>query len=96
MAMVLLICAGLMIESFSMLRGLDPGFRPDHVLTLRAVLPRSTYREFPKRAAFVDGVLERVRALPGVKSVGIHQRAAAGVERRNQRILARRTHAGAR
>ena len=70
-AMVLLICAGLMIESFSMLRGLDPGFRPDHVLTLRAVLPRSTYAEFSKRVAFVDSVLERVRALPGVKSAGI-------------------------
>jgi putative ABC transport system permease protein len=70
-AMVLLICAGLMIKSFSVLRGLDPGFRPDHVLTLRAVLPRSTYAEFPKRVAFVESVLERVRALPGVKSAGI-------------------------
>lgn len=69
-AMVLLIAAGLMIESFAHLRGLDPGFRADGILTVRTNLPRDRYKEPARRTAYVDQVLERVRGLPGVESAG--------------------------
>jgi len=70
LALVLLIGAGLMIKTLIRLQGLDPGFRPDHVLTVRTAMPRQKYGELPKRAAFYQQVLERVQALPGVVAAG--------------------------
>ncbi|MEP7274558.1 MAG: ABC transporter permease, partial [Acidobacteriota bacterium] len=70
LALVLLVGAGLLIQTFLRLRALDIGINPENVLTLRTQLPRSKYAELPKRAAFYERVLERVRALPGVVSSG--------------------------
>ncbi|MEP7343281.1 MAG: ABC transporter permease [Acidobacteriota bacterium] len=70
LALVLLVGAGLLIQTFLKLRALDIGVNPENVLTLRTQLPRSKYGELPKRAAFYQQVLERVRALPGVTAAG--------------------------
>jgi putative ABC transport system permease protein len=70
LSLILLVGAGLLLESFARLRVLDPGFRADHVLTVRLDVPRSRYGDFAKRSEFFDGVLERVRGLPGVKTAG--------------------------
>ena len=70
LSLMLLVGSGLLLESFSRLRGLDPGFRSDHVLTVRLEVPRTRYGEFAKRSEFFAQVLERVRALPGVKVAG--------------------------
>jgi putative ABC transport system permease protein len=70
LALVLLVGAGLLIQTFLRLRALDIGVNPENVLTLRTSLPRSKYSELPKRAAFYEQVLERVRALPGVVAAG--------------------------
>jgi putative ABC transport system permease protein len=70
LALVLLVGAGLLIQTFLRLRALDIGVNPENVLTLRTTLPRNRYGELPKRAAFYQQVLERVRALPGVVSAG--------------------------
>jgi len=43
LAMVLLVGAGLLVRSFQQLRAVDPGFRPAHVLTLRAAMPQGRY-----------------------------------------------------
>ncbi|HWZ33777.1 MAG TPA: ABC transporter permease [Bryobacteraceae bacterium] len=67
-ALVLLIGAGLMIQTLARLRAVDVGFRSDHLLTVRTILPQVKYQETPKRLAFFDRVLEGVRALPGVES----------------------------
>jgi putative ABC transport system permease protein len=69
-AVVLLVGAGLMLKSFERLQRSDPGFRRDGVLTLRMVLPRARYQEGRLKVAFVDTLLERVRALPEVISAG--------------------------
>ena len=69
LSLILLVGSGLLIESFGHLRGLDPGFRADHVLTLR-LYDALKYHDFTKRSAFFDRVLERVAALPGVKVAG--------------------------
>ncbi|MGH9702867.1 MAG: ABC transporter permease, partial [Candidatus Acidiferrales bacterium] len=68
LALVLLAGAGLMIESFANLHGVDPGFRADHVLAMRTPLPVPRYAELSKRNAFYDRVLERVSRIPGVTS----------------------------
>jgi putative ABC transport system permease protein len=60
----------LLIQTFFRLRALDIGVNPENVLTLRTALPRDKYNELPKRDAFYQQVLERVRALPGVVSAG--------------------------
>jgi putative ABC transport system permease protein len=70
LAMVLLVGAGLLIQSFRRLQNIDPGFDPTGVLTMRLYLPESKYREAGKAGIFVNQMLERVAALPGVKAVG--------------------------
>jgi putative ABC transport system permease protein len=70
LSLMLLVGSGLLIESFSRLRGLDPGFRADHVLTARLEVPRTKYGDFAKRSEFFERVLGRVRALPGVEVAG--------------------------
>lgn len=68
---ILLIGAGLLINSFMHLRNLDPGFRVDHLLTLNIDLSETKYPDNPKRTAFFDEVVRRVQALPGVRSVAV-------------------------
>jgi predicted permease len=68
---VLLIGAGLLINSFFHLRKLDPGFRPDHLLTMKLDLSEVKYSDRERRAAFFDEVIHRVRALPGVQSAAV-------------------------
>lgn len=69
-ALVLLVGAGLLIQTLSRLRAVDLGFQPDNVLTMRTPLPRLKYDTGAKRVQFYEGVLARVRALPGVDSAG--------------------------
>jgi putative ABC transport system permease protein len=68
---VLLIGAGLLINSFIHLRNLDPGFRADHLLTAKIDLPEVKYPDQEHRTPFLDEVLRRVSALPGVQSAAI-------------------------
>jgi putative ABC transport system permease protein len=70
LSLVLLVGSGLMIESFANLRGLNPGFRADHVLTMRLEVPDTKYGNFARRTQFFQNVLERVRAIPGVQAAG--------------------------
>ena len=70
LAVVLLVSAILLIRSFANLRGVDPGFRSEGMLTLRLVLPNSKYPDGFKRAAFFDRVVASLRSLPGIKGVG--------------------------
>ena len=70
LSLVLLTAAGLMIRSFLHLVRADLGFRPDHVLSLRVLLPENKYKTDAQKVAFSDGVLERVQSLPGVEAAG--------------------------
>jgi putative ABC transport system permease protein len=73
LAMMLLAAAGLLIRSFILLQRVDPGFDSSHLAVVRLSLPDSRYPELPERTQFVNSVLERLHALPGVRTV-----AAAG------------------
>jgi predicted permease len=69
-ALTLLICGGLIMQSFQRLQHVPLGFRPDNLLTLKMVLPVSKYSKYRQRVAFADEVLERTRNLPGVVAAG--------------------------
>ena len=66
-SLVLLVGAGLLINSFARLQDVPPGFAADHLLTMRVAPPQSTYTTFEKGDAFYTGLFERLRAMPGVR-----------------------------
>jgi putative ABC transport system permease protein len=70
LAVVLLTGAGLMVRTLWSLYGIDLGFQPDRVLTLRLALPASTYDTPEKSVAFWEQLIARVRAVPGVERAG--------------------------
>ena len=70
LALVLLISAGLLLEAFRKVLHVDPGFRPENVITFGINLPDVKYKEDTQRVAFFESLLDRLRAVPGVKSVG--------------------------
>jgi putative ABC transport system permease protein len=71
LSLTLLIGAGLMINSFTRLLQVDPGFDPRGVMTMQIALPQSKYSEIRQRAHFFEQALESVRRLPGVQSAGM-------------------------
>jgi len=70
LALVLLVGAGLLVRSMARALSVDPGFNPDHLLTMRVDLPEKTY-DGTRRRAFHDECLARVSALPGIRSAAI-------------------------
>jgi len=67
---VLLVGAGLMARTFVEVLRVNPGFRADGLLAFEMDLPGSRYPDDAKRIQLVRGVEEKLRALPGVESVG--------------------------
>jgi putative ABC transport system permease protein len=68
LALVLLICAGLLIQSFARLGRVQPGLRAERLLTARLQLPDVAYPKNENVIAFYNQFLPRVRAIPGVES----------------------------
>jgi predicted permease len=67
-ALVLLVGSALLIRSFAKVVSVDPGFDPAGVVTAELAVPLDRYKEPAQAARFYAGLLERVRALPGVTS----------------------------
>ena len=70
LSLVLLIGAGLLIQTLFQIFGQYSVLEPEKVLTMRTVLPREKYKEPAQRNNFYRQVLERVEHLPGVVSAG--------------------------
>ncbi|MEW6735011.1 MAG: ABC transporter permease [Acidobacteriota bacterium] len=70
-AVVLLIGAGLMIKSFLTLQQVDPGLNSQGVLTIELSLTSSKYQNDLKVTDFYDQLINRIKVLPGVQSVGM-------------------------
>ena len=68
LAVTLLICGGLLLQTFQHLWKTDLGIRTERLLTFETPLLR--YQEFDRRVAFVNAELEKVRAIPGVTNAG--------------------------
>lgn len=70
-SLVLLIGAGLLINSFLRLRNVDPGFNPDNLLTMKIVLPDLKYERMAQRSAFYSELTQRLQSIPGVRSAAV-------------------------
>jgi putative ABC transport system permease protein len=71
LAMVLLTGAGLLMRSFLRLENVAPGFQPQNLLTMRIGLPGARYSQPVRRTALFDQVLDRIGAIPGVRSAAL-------------------------
>ena len=71
LAVVLVVCSGLMIRTYQQLNSVDPGFDdPASVLTLRVSLPLAEYDDYRMVAGFHQQLVNRLKAVPGVSAVG--------------------------
>jgi len=68
LAVVLLTCGGLLLQTFAHLRSVDLGIRSEKLLTFE--LPLFRHKDFDKRVAYIDAQLAQVRATPGVVNAG--------------------------
>ncbi len=71
LALVLLSGAGLMMKSLVQMNDIDPGVRTQNVLTMDLSLPEVKYPDASGITLFFRDALERIEALPGVRSAGI-------------------------
>jgi putative ABC transport system permease protein len=71
LSLMLLIGAGLMINSFVRLQNVNPGFNPENLLTMHISLPFVKYNDGNKTIAFYQQLLAKVESLPGVGSAGL-------------------------
>ncbi len=72
LASMLLIGAGLAMKSFVNLQHVNPGIRPDHVLTFRMRLPTDNlYKDDREQAAFYRRVIDQAEQIPGIQSAGL-------------------------
>jgi len=70
LALTLLAGAGLLVKSFARLTGVDPGFKPAHLLTFQVNLPQVKYPNDTVRIAVLSRITEAVAAVPGVVAAG--------------------------
>ena len=68
LSVLLLTGAGLLIHSFLLVRSVDPGFEPEHVLNIHVTFPVGTSGQ--QISTISDLIVHRLQAIPGVKSVG--------------------------
>ena len=71
LTVVLLVAAGLMVKSFWHMTAYPPGFAPDRVLTMRVQFSGPRYRDPQNQRAFIDEMLRRAAAAPGVDAAGV-------------------------
>jgi predicted permease len=71
LTVVLMVGAGLLVKSYQQMRSADLGCATDNVMTMRVRLPKGSYNSMQKMSAFYQQMVERVRAVPGVKAAGL-------------------------
>jgi putative ABC transport system permease protein len=71
LAFMLLIGSGLLTRSFMRLMTVNPGFRAENVTTAQFSLPSNRYKDGAQQRSAVDALLEKARAIPGAKHVGV-------------------------
>jgi putative ABC transport system permease protein len=70
-SLVLLVCAGLLGRSFMRMLEVNPGFRADHMVTMQMNFTGANYATKGRSTQFLDALLPRVAALPGVEGVAV-------------------------
>lgn len=87
-AFALLMGAALFLTSFRRLLRVDPGFRPEGVVTASVVLPRAKYAKPEDWRQFLNRALPAVRAIPGVMRAGVTDIIPLGGDHDDSVILA--------
>ena len=87
-AFALLVGAGLFLASFQRLLQVDPGFKPQGVLTATVALPRAIYAKPADWRRFLERALQAVRAIPGVSMAGATDVIPLGGNHNDQVVLA--------
>ncbi|HKQ96604.1 MAG TPA: ABC transporter permease [Candidatus Polarisedimenticolia bacterium] len=87
-AYVLLVGAGLLFASFRQILAIDPGFRPEGVMTASVALPRTRYADEEALRKFSDEAMRQIRALPGVSAAGVTDTIPFGGHHSDSVILA--------
>ena len=77
-ALVMMVLSGLFLESIRVARNSDPGFRVERVLTM-GFDPRIARYDLDATRAFYRQLLDRARALPGVRNAALGQHIPLGV-----------------
>ena len=70
-SLVLLVCAGLLGRSFVRMLEVNPGFRPDHMVTMWMNFTSANYAPKGRPTQFLEQLIPRAAALPGVEGVAI-------------------------
>jgi putative ABC transport system permease protein len=92
-ALVLLVGANLMINSFIRLNTIDPGFDPKNVLTMYIAYAKEKYQQPQQELAYLDRLLQQLRQAPGMQDValglslppnGLYSRESFSVEGRTE------------
>jgi predicted permease len=71
LAFVLLIGSGLLTRSFMRLMTVNPGFKPENVVTAQFSLPPNRYKNAAQQRNAVGALIDKARSIPGVKQVGV-------------------------
>ena len=71
LAAMLVIGGGLLLRSFWRLQQVDPGFRPAGLLAFELSLPQAAYPQPPQVTAFMERLVDRLAALPGVRTAAL-------------------------
>jgi putative ABC transport system permease protein len=77
-ALILLVGAGLLVKTLSVLKSVEPGFNPDRLLTMRVELPEARYKEVDKQTRFRTQTLAAINELPGVKAAMVSELPLSG------------------
>ena len=73
LALILLVCSGLLIRSFIRLQQVNPGFNPNNAIAVNIGLPGKKYPNEDQYLAFFARLIETTSALPGVVAAGVTQ-----------------------
>ena len=74
LALVALASSGLLLRTFERLNAVRPGFEPEGLATFWVALPYARYTSDTSVVRFYSQLLDRVRAVPGVRDVGLSSR----------------------
>ncbi len=78
LALLLVVGAGLMVRTFTMLRDVDPGFDPEGVVAVQFTIPSARYRERAQVTGFYDEFMAALEARPGITRAGAVQQLPLG------------------
>lgn len=87
-ALLVVVSAGMMIQSYRQIQRIDPGFSTDNVLTFELRLPAGKYPEAHQQAMFFRQLLDRFRTAPGVIQAGAINAVPLGVVQVSGEIVA--------